>query len=509
MAGVGFALKKVFRDSGGAPEALREEPRTALVPEIPLAFLVLLLLTLRTLMARAGAVYRQREEFLFLTTCPGIFSLLLAGTVLPAAHRFLPDDLCRERRQEVLPAFFGVVSFLLLAGGPAALAFLLTLPVGWPVRCAALTLFCVLLILWVQMAFLAAAGGYGAVLPGFGAGAAGALGLTALLLGAGAPPLAGALWGAALGLLAMMSLYMGQLLARYPLNRRKLRVGIPAGECSRSRAVLGLCMALGLYAHRFVFWAGACRDRVYPTGAFCLRYDLPCLFATLTLLPMAVRFAAGWKTCLQAKTRACFDAVRCGGRLQEIRDARQQLRAALYGELVRGMKGQLAVTAAAVVLGSSFWRPLGLDEPMAGTYRLLCCGYCLYGFVRCGAGVLRCLGDSRGALRAGALFLGVSTAGTLVTLPLDAGWWGTGFLAAGAAASCYVYLRIRRYLDELEYHVFCEQPALARSRLLRRVGERLDGARQKRTQGGRCMKRSRHQRKTAAAGCGNPEGRRP
>ena len=86
--------------------------------------------------------------------------------------------------------------------------------------------------------------------------------------------------------------------------------------------------------------------------------------------------------------------------------------------------------------------------------------------------------DRRGALRASALFLGLSTALSLATLPLDSGWWGIGFLLAGAATALYLMLRIRRYLNELEYHVFCEQPLFAQPQqgVLSRIQERFAGA---------------------------------
>lgn len=478
MAGVGFALKKVFRGGDSVLGALRGYSLTAVVTEGPMVLMILLLLTLRALMARFGAVYRTREEFLFLMTYIMIFSLLLSNTVLMFVNRFISDCIYQERLQDVLPAFFGVVFFLLLGGGPAALVYLLTLPVGWAVRGAALTLFCVLLILWVQVAFLSAIKRYEYVLLGFVAGVAGGLGLAALLLWLGVPPLAGALWGAALGFVLMMFLYMAQMLAHYPPGNWDLLVFFPALERYRILIAIGLCMALGLYSHNFVFWASAYRDRIFPTGVFCTRYDVPCFFATLTILPMLVQFVVGLETRFEVKNRAYFDAVLYGGRLEEIRAAKEELRAVLYTELAHMMEIQLIVTVAAVTFVGNFLQTVGLDERMAGTYRLLCCGYCLYGFVKCGTVVLLYFDDRRGALRASGLFLGLSTVLSLATLRLDTGWWGMGFLLAGAGTAAYLLWRIRRYLKDLEYHVFCEQPLFAQPQpgVLSRVQERFAAA---------------------------------
>ena len=106
----------------------------------------------------------------------------------------------------------------------------------------------------------------------------------------------------------------------------------------------------------------------------------------------------------------------------------------------------------------NFLQTAGLDETMTGTFRLLCFGYCLYGLVKCGTVLLLYFDDRAGACRAAGLFAGLSLAGSALTLALGPGTWGAEFLAAGAVTGFWVLRRLRRYLTELKYHVFCEQP---------------------------------------------------
>ena len=462
MAGIGFELKKVFR-GGSIFAVLRGYSLAAVVTEGPMVLMIVLLLTLQQLLAAFGTPYRVREQFLFFMTYAMIFSLLLAGTVLLFLDRFISDCIYEQRLQQVLPAFYGVVFFLLLVGAPAAGLYLLTLPVGNGVRLAAELLFCVLLVVWVQMSYLSAVKRYEYVLLGFVGGTVTALVLAWVFLRAGAEPLAAALWGTALGFLVLLFLYMGQILACYPAGGWNLLVFFPALQRYPGLLLTGLLLGVGLYGHNFVFWASAYRGQVFPTGVYCARYDVPAFFATLTILPMLVQFVVGLETRFAVKHRAYFDAILYGGRLEDIRAAKQEMETALYAEFSHMLQLQFIVAIASVAFLGNFLQTVGLDETMAGTFRVLCFGYCLYGVVKCGIVVLLYFDDRTGACRAAGLFAVLSLAGSLVTLALGPDTWGAGFLAAGAVTGFWVLRRLRQYLEDLEYHVFCEQPLFARA----------------------------------------------
>lgn len=459
MAGIGFELKKVFR-TGSVLAAVRGYSLAAVVTEGPMVLMILLLAALRGLMTAGGAPYQQREQFLFLMTYEMIFSLLASGTALLFADRFISDCIYQRRARDILPSFFGLVFFLLLAGAPAAWAYLCTLPLGPGLRLAALLLFCALLVVWVQMSYLSAVKRYGLVALGFAAGAAAALAVTFGLLRAGTGALDAAVWGMALGFLALLFLYMGQLLRCYPLGGWDLLGFFPALECYRGLLLTGLLLGLGLYGHNFVFWASEYRVRVFATGVYCARYDVPAFFATLTIVPMLVQFVVGLETRFAPRHRAYFDAVLYGGRLEDIRAAKTEMQAVLYAELAHMMQMQLIVSIAAAAFLGNYLQTVGLDEAMAGTFRLLCFGYCLYGLVKCGIVLLLYFDDRAGACRAAGLFAALSVGGSALSLAPGPDAWGLGFVLAGAVCAVWVLRRLHRYLNELEYHVFCRQPLL-------------------------------------------------
>ena len=458
MAGVGFELKKVFRDNGGFFNALKGYSVTAVVTEGPMALTMVMLFMLRHTMKVYNASYRDQEVFLFMITYVMIFSLIISNTVLMFINRFISDCIYKEEAEKILPSFFGVVFFLLILGNLVAVPYLFTLPVDNEFRMAALIQFSCMLILWVQMAYLSAVKQYAQVLLGFFAGAIVSIGSAAVAMYLGGDPLMAAMWSGAAGFLVMMFLFMAQLLAAYPPGKFNLFCFFPALDQYKILVPTGFFMALGLYGHNFVTWLSEFKNQVFPTGVYCTRYDIPSFFAVLTITPMLVQFVVSLELNFCRKNRAYFDTILYGGRLADIQAAKNDMMKVLYRELAHMMEIQLIFTILAVTFLGNFLETVGLDQEMAGIYRILCFGYCIYGFSKCMVIILLYFDDRVGALIGAGIFTGTSILLTAVFLPFGTGTWGMGFLLAGMISSVFLMIRLKKYLQRLEYHVFCGQP---------------------------------------------------
>lgn len=458
MAGVGFELKKIFKDNNSLLNSLKGYSVTAVVTEGPMILTMVMLFMLRYLLKIFHASFKDQEIFLFLITYVLIFSLIFSNTVLMFINRFISDCIYKEEMEKVLPAFYGIIFLLLMVFSPIACLYLLTLPMSWGIRVAALLQFSCMLILWVQIAFLSAIKQYGYVLIGFFAGTITSIGTAAIFMWLGRNLLLGAMWGAALGFLVMMFWFMFQILAYYPYKKFNLFVFFPSLDQYKILVLIGFCMALGLYAHNFVFWTSDFRNHIFPTGVYCTKYDIPCFFATLTILPMLVQFVVSLETNFAKKNREYFDTILYGGRLADIQAAKKSMQKVLYRELAHMLEIQLVCTIICVTFLGNILETIGLDGEMAGIYRILCFGYCIYGMVKCMIIILLYFDDRKGACVSSVMFTFSSIVFSAITLKIGIEVWGSGFLVAGIVTVIYLMLRLKKYLNELEYHVFCEQP---------------------------------------------------
>lgn len=458
MAGVGFELKRIFKDNSGVLSSIKGYSITAVVTEGPMVLTMVMLFALQGMIQYFHGSFRDREVFLFLIAYVMIFSILLSNTLLMFFNRYIADCIYQNRLHRVLPAFYAIITALLAVGGTLAFLYLASLSLAWNVRLAAQIQFCTMLVLWVQIVLLSAIRQYTYVLWGFVGGALVSLGLAGGMMALHVQPLSAAMWGAASGFVLMMFLFMKQILEFYPAGRLRLHPVLAALERYRILVPVGACMGLGLYAHNFVHWCSGFQNRVFSNGVYCTRYDIPSFFAVLTILPMTVQFVVSLETAFAKKNRAYFDAILGGGRLQDMKAAQKEMQQVLYRELAYMMEIQLVFTLFAVVFGGNFLQGFGLDVEMAGIYRVLCFGYLVYGFVKSMIIILLYFDDRIGALRASAMFAALSAVLSAAAMLISRDLWGFGFLLAGLCTAVYLLRRLRLYLDELEYHVFCEQP---------------------------------------------------
>lgn len=457
MAGVGFELKKIFKSDSGILNVVKGYSITAAVTEGPMFLTIIMLFVLRYMLKEFHASYREQEIFLFMITYVMIFSLIIANVMLMFMDRFISDCIYRKKIDEILPAFYSCIFILLIVGGGIAYVWLMTIPMSWSFKLAALLQFSGMLICWVQVSFLSVIKQYGYVLLGFLAGCAVAIGSSYLLMKLGGDLLLSAMWGAALGFLVMLILFMIQILAYYPMGKFRLFILLPAFDRHKILLITGFFMGLGVYVHNFVVWFSEFRNHVFPTGVYCTKYDIPTFFATLTITPLLVQFVVSVETAFSKRNRRYFDTILYGGRLEDIKSAKKDMLKIVYRELAHMLEIQLIFTIIAATLLGNVLASLGLDSEMIGIYRVLCFGYCFYGMLKSLIIILLYFDDQAGACISSVIFVVLSIIFTIATLVWGIETWGSGFLAAAAITTVIAFIRLRIYLRRLEYQVFCGQ----------------------------------------------------
>lgn len=171
-----------------------------------------------------------------------------------------------------------------------------------------------MLVLWAQMAYLSAIKKYTKILTGFLLAALTAVGSCLLLLWLGVPPLTGAFLGSTLGYFLLMVLYLQELVNFYPAGRMSLVVLFPYLDKYKSLIAIGFFTALGLFAHNFVFWFSDYKITVIQHMIYCMKYDVACFYASLTIVPYLVIFVVALEVNFYKAYRKYFDTVLYGER---------------------------------------------------------------------------------------------------------------------------------------------------------------------------------------------------
>lgn len=462
MAGVGFELRKLFRAKDGYLRNLHGFAVSAAVTQGPMILNILMLLMLRFLMRQSGAQVMEQEWFLYTVTYATMFSLIFSNTFLMFIDRFVSDCIYKGEEERILPSFFSLLFALLGMFGPAALCYIVMIPMDPLYKLVALMQFGELMVIWSEMSYLSAIKQYGKVLIGFLASViVAALTGFVLLRFTALDRVCAALLAICAGYAVMLLMYFQQMLLYYPHGAFNLFDCISALDEHKILIAIGLFMSLGIYAHNFVFWFSDLRNAIWAGGVFCTRYDIPAFFACLTITPMLIMFVVAVETQVYEHYRAYFDAILYGGTLQDIQIARHSLLHVIFRECSHMMEMQLFITILCATFLGNFLSGMGLDAEQTAIYRILCFGYCLFGMMKCLIILMLYFDDRGGALAGVVLFALLSTLLSLVTLRLESALWGFGFTAAAFVAVLYAAIRMRYFLEHLESKVFLRQPLFA------------------------------------------------
>lgn len=477
MAGIGFELKKMFSKKG-LLSIIKAYGYAGIVCIGPMLLGIVLLLGIRVLAGLFGAGEEEIELLNSMVTYTLLISLVLSNIFSLVTTRYTADQLYMEKKEHVLPSFWGSVGVMLVIGGIGYGIFLLCTGVAPIYQLLCLMLFGELIVVWTEINYLTAIKDYQGILTTFAASLAVSWVVGALLLFLGVETITALLFtvGIAYGL---MSVFYYRLLIRYfPRGNVSAFCFLPWFDQYPQLAFLGFFLSLGIFGHLIIMWTSPIQKQVQGLFYGAPMYDIPALIAFLSILSTTINFVTSVEVNFYPKYRNYFSLFNDGGALMDIRQAEKEMKATLIQELTYTFTKQFFATIVFILAGTFLlpYLPLGMNEDMIGIYRVLCVGYAFYAVGNCVMLIQLYFSDNTGALMSGTVFMLVSCGGTLLLRDFNIKYYGVGFVAGGIAFSLVSLALLARYLKKLMYHVLCNQPIVAEVRRgkLTRLYERME-----------------------------------
>lgn len=458
MAGVGFELRKLFKENSGYVDTMKAYVTSTVVTEGPMVLSIVMLTGHRLLMKHAGSSYNHVESFVLIMTYSMIFSMLISNILNMFLSRFISDCIYEEKYDKIMSAFFESIAVLLCLGSFVGYLYLASLDLKLGYKILAIIQFSTMIILWVEMCFLSALRKYIEILKSFIIAVTLSFILAFILIMFKAEPLFACLTGTSTAYFVMLCIFLKEMIQHYPF--KKIGFGVFLKELDKypSLCIIGFFMTFGLYGHNFVMWTSDDKTIVIKNMIYNSTYDVPCFFAALTILPMIVLFTVSLEVNFFKKYKRYFNTILYGGRLEDIKIARKGMIKILFRELSYILEVQLFAAIIAVIFLINLLKLAGMDSNMIGIFQVLCFGYCFFGLMRCIIIVLLYFDDRIGATVTSITFALLSIAGTYKTLNCGIDFYGLGFAGSAIIASIYAIIRLFTLVKNLEYNVFCKQP---------------------------------------------------
>lgn len=463
MAGIGFELKKLFKDKSAFGYA-KTYAYTAVVTVGPFLLAVLLLLVLQLLLKEGEVPYAFRMVYQCSIVYALVFSQILSSGFSMIITRFVADQLYAGQEEYILPSLHCMVVVALACGAPVAILFLWSSPLDFLLKALTYVLYLTMIVIWIQAVYLSALKDYRKILLAYAIGVGIAILAGVVVVWQGVYLVEGMLGAACLGVGVIAMILQWQLQRFFPWRAQQVSYRQIMAAWLDYKELFGVNFfyTLGLFLPNFLFWFGRDSQLIAWTYRVAPEYDMATFFALLTVLPAMIMFVVATELSFYDKYIVYFQRIVGKGNFQEISEARKDMLQVLWSELRHLMEFQLCFSLLFLALGS-YWLP-----KVGGSYRvieiytiLVLAAYCI-SMMQSVLILLLYFEDRRGALLVTSLFAAGSFIFNLLSVLGDASGNTDGFgvFAAAFAALVYALRRLRYYTDRIDYFVFCTQPVL-------------------------------------------------
>lgn len=409
-------------------------------------------------LARLGGMGEDTvAELLAMVSYDLIASQLVVSVISTALTRYVSDMLYAERDECVLPSLLGALTVALPVGGVIYGAFLLFAGVAGELLFLNETLFLTLVAVWLEVSYLTAVKDYRGVLGGYSLSML--LGVVGVVLVSllGADGVEWLLVAVDVGYGLMMVTGLVLLVLAFPRRDGPAFTWLAWLERFPALVVYGVSTCAGLFCHLLFGWANPqVSQQIYHGLQVAPTYDIPALYAMLTMLPTTITFVAITETEFYPAYRRYFDLLNGTGSVTQVDAAQDEMLGVMYRELTRLGRRQLVFTIAAVGFGTIVLDalPLGFSTFMNARFRILCVGYGTYAVANVLSLMLMYFSAYRGVARSGLAFAAVAVGTSAASLLLPASWLGYGFAVSAVVYYVVALVELRRYVKRLPAAVF-------------------------------------------------------
>ncbi len=465
MGGIGFELKKLFAKKGVLNSA-KAYGYAAVICTGPMLLGVLLLFGITALCMFNKIDLHTREILICMITYTLLASVTVSSFFSMTVTRYVADMLFEEKKEAVLPAFWGSTVIMLVIGSVLYGIFLVFSGATLLQGLLCFTLFGELIIVWNAMSFLSAIKDYKGIFLSFLTSVASSIILGAILLWFELPVIDSLLFSVSFGY-GIMLVWNVILLHRYfPHTTLGAFTFLRWVDAFLPLALSGFFMNIGMFSHLVIMWFSDIGVRVHGLFYGAPWYDVPALLAFITSLMTTVNFVVSVEVNFYPKYRNHYSLYNDKGTIDNIKQAEKEMIGTLKTELFYTALKQLLFTATVIALGGYLLDllPLGFNEVMRGYFRTLCVGYGVYAIGNMLMLILLYFTDYKGAFITTAVFSAGTITFSLISLLFSNIYYGFGFLIAALVFAAACAIRLDYFTKRLPYYILSVQPLVSEDR---------------------------------------------
>jgi uncharacterized membrane protein len=460
MAGIGFELRKLFREQG-LVNNVKAYTFSAVTTIGPMILCMFLIIVLQRMMTINNGSYLDWELYIATVQYCFIFSIMITSGITMVLTRFLSDMIFEKKYDHILASYYGALMVCLPLGALTVWLFLPHVSASMSYKVVTYLFFMELIVIWVQAVYLSALKDYMRIVRSFAIGVVISMLCGWLLLSYTELNAAtAALLAIDIGffMIAIMSSYHFEQV--FSARRSHLYFTfLSYFKKFPSLFFIGTFFYAGIYIHSFIYWFIS-RDTLVADGYWVSPfYDLPVFYAFISVIPTLVTFVVSVETGFYEQFRVYYKQVIEGGTFQEMERAKKSMQQTLMREFSFLMEVQLLFTIVSIAIGMKFLPRIGFTMAQTDVFNLLVVGYFMFIMMFVVLHLLLYFDDRKGVLIISTSFVVMNALLTYWTMKAESD--GLGMFIASLIALIAGITRLMYVLRNIDYFTYCKQPISA------------------------------------------------
>lgn len=457
MAGIGYELKKIFKE-GSLTRLASGIVYSTLVTIGPTILVILTIVSLYIILGLLSVSYYERELLSSTILYTFIFSLVLTSPFNGVMSRYIADKIYQEKDEDILPSFYTGIFLNVSLGAVIGLPFLYRLlfigRVDAVFAFVSYLLFMTLLINFYTMIYLSATKDYKIIALFYIIG----MGISFLLsIGfhyIGISVIKSILYGITIGFSIISVLEFSYMKKYFTKNSKNYFECLSYFTLHKDIWISNLFYVLGLYIHNFVFWTHPSHIVIAKSYVSMQNYDLASTLAMFTNISTIIIFTVMAETKFHTKYQAYNEAV-IGKTLEEIDLTKRSMFKLLIQQLSYILSIQFIITASIFLLGVLLLPRLGFSGSVLIIYPILVVAFLVIFLMYCNIIFMFYFNDTKGARDTSIVFFISALIGSITSLKLTEKYYGIGILIGAFIGWTYSYFRIKFIEKNFDEHIFC------------------------------------------------------
>lgn len=457
MAGIGFELRKLFREEG-LLNNVKAYTYSSMTTIGPMILCMVLIIVLQRLMAVNDGTYLEWELYIATMQYNFVFSILITSGLAMLLTRFVSDMIFQKKFEHLLSSYYGSLILCLPAGALVSWLFLRGVTAGLGYKFAAYLLFMELIVIWMQAVYLSALKDYMRIVRSFSIGVAVSVAAGWILLRyVPIDATTGALLAMDIGFLTILLMSNRHFEQVFPRRDSRLLFSFMTYfKKYPSLFFIGSLLYAGIYVHSFVFWLSDKGVVIADQFRFAPSYDLPVFYAFLSVIPTLVTFIVSVETEFYERFQTYYKHVLEGGTYVQIDAAKKDMQRTLMQEISFLMEVQLIFTIVSIAIGMQLLPRMGFTMSQIDSFNILVLAYYLFIIMFVILLLLMYFDDRKGVVTISFMFVLMNILFTYWTLQDE--YDGLGMFYASIIGLVVVLIRLMYVLRNIDYFTFCSQP---------------------------------------------------